>query len=173
MESSEGVLRVEIRLSKPKALRNYTDAEKTMLQFIELLEKCQNIFFDVLTRIIPYGDFYKKGKAVDIIQENIRDDRLRRRTLQLVALIPEKGSLYLARTAMNYRNIEKIMVTFAEINLSPVTISKRQEQRYLKNIYEYFHHKIHNWRIRKQCNIIGNFKEIEGLQCQVGRSWFY
>ena len=57
-----------------------------MLQFIELLEKCQNIFFDVLTRIIPYGDFYKKGKAVDIIQENIRDDRLRRRTLQLVVL---------------------------------------------------------------------------------------
>ncbi|MCI8986807.1 MAG: hypothetical protein HFI60_12830 [Lachnospiraceae bacterium] len=86
MESSEGVLCVEIRLSKPKALRNYTDAEKTMLQFIELLEKCQNIFFDVLTRIIPYGDFYKKGKAVDIIQENIRDDRLRRRTLQLVVL---------------------------------------------------------------------------------------
>ena len=40
MESSEGVLCVEIRLSKPKALRNYTDAEKTMLQFIELLEKC-------------------------------------------------------------------------------------------------------------------------------------
>lgn len=86
MESSEGVLRVEIRLSKPKALRNYTDAEKTMLQFIELLEKCQNIFFDVLTSIMPYGDFYKKGKAVDSIRENIRDDRLRRRMLQLVVL---------------------------------------------------------------------------------------
>lgn len=86
MESSEGVLRVEIRLSKPKALRNYTDVEETILQFIEFLEKCQNIFFDVLTSIMPYGDFYKKGKAVDSIRENIRDDRLRRRMLQLVVL---------------------------------------------------------------------------------------
>ena len=86
MESSEGVLRVEIRLSKPKAIRDYTDAVEVGGQIVELSEKCQDIFLDIFTRIIPYGDFYKKGKAVDIIQENIRDDRLRRRTLQLVVL---------------------------------------------------------------------------------------
>ena len=91
----------------------------------------------ILTKIIPYEGFYKKDKAVDIIWENIKDNRLRRRMLRLVALIPEKKSLYLAQKAMNYRNIEKVMEAFAEINVSPVTISKRQDVQYLKNIYRY------------------------------------
>ncbi len=138
MKSAEDVLRIEIRLSKPKAIRNYTDAENAILQIIELSEKCQAVFLHILTKIIPYGDFYKKDKAEDIIWENIKDSRLRRRMLRLVVLIPEKRSVYLAQKAMNYRNMEKVMDAFAEINVSPVTISKRQNVRYLKNIYGYF-----------------------------------
>lgn len=38
---------------------------------------------------------------------------------------------------MNYRNVEKVVETFAKINLSPITISKRQDVKQLKNIYEY------------------------------------
>ena len=57
--------------------------------------------------------------------------------LRLVELIPEKKSLYLAQKAMECRNMEKVMEAFAKINLSSVTISKRQEVKYLKNIYEY------------------------------------
>lgn len=38
---------------------------------------------------------------------------------------------------MNCRNIEKFMKEFAKINVLPVTISKRQEVKYLENIYEY------------------------------------
>ncbi|MBD5526729.1 MAG: hypothetical protein HDR04_20485 [Lachnospiraceae bacterium] len=45
--------------------------------------------------------------------------------------------MYLAQKEMNCRNIEEIMKEFAKINVSPVTISKRQEVKYLKNIYEY------------------------------------
>ena len=57
--------------------------------------------------------------------------------LRLVALIPEKKSLYLAQKAMNCRNIEKIMEEFAKINLSPITISKRYDMKHLKCFYEY------------------------------------
>lgn len=137
IKRAEDILRIEIRLSRPKAIHNYTDAENATLQIIELSEKCQDIFLHILTKIIPYEGFYKKDKAVDIIWENIKDNRLRRRMLRLVALIPEKKSLYLAQKAMNYRNIEKVMEAFAEINVSPVTISKRQDVQYLKNIYRY------------------------------------
>ena len=56
--------------------------------------------------------------------------------LRLVALISEKKSLYLAQKAMECRNMEKIMRAFAKINVSPVTISKRQDVRQLRNIYE-------------------------------------
>ena len=56
--------------------------------------------------------------------------------LRLVELIPEKKSLYLTHKALNCRNMEKVVEAFAKINLSPVTISKRQDVKWLKNIYE-------------------------------------
>ncbi len=137
LKESEGILRAEVRLTKPKAIRDYTDAVEISEQIVELSEKCQDIFMDTFVKIIPYGDFYKKNKAVEIIRSKIEDSVLRRKMLRLVALIPEKKSLYLAQKAMNCRNIEKIIDEFAKINVSPVTISKRQEVKYLENIYEY------------------------------------
>lgn len=137
LKESEGILRAEVRLIKPKAIRTYTDAVEVSGQIVKLSEKCQDIFQDIFTRIIPYGDFHKKNKAVEIIRSEVPDSTLRRKMLQLVALIPEKKSLYFAQKAMDYRNMEKVMGAFAKINVSPVTISKRQEEKYLKNIYEY------------------------------------
>lgn len=137
LKESEGILRVEVRLTKPKAIRDYTDAAEVSGQIVKLSEKCQDIFLDIFTRIIPYGDFHKKNKAVEIIRSEIEDSVLRRKMLRLVELIPEKKSLYLAQKAMKCRNIGKIMEGFAEANVSPVTISKRQEIKNLKNIYEY------------------------------------
>lgn len=55
----------------------------------------------------------------------------------MVALIPEKKSLYLAQKAMDCRNMEKVMKAFVRINVSLVTISKRQDVKWLKNIYEF------------------------------------
>lgn len=137
IKESGGILRAEVRLTKPKAIRDYTDAVEVGGQIVELSEKCQNIFLDIFTRITPYGDFYKKNKAVEIIRNEIEDSVLRRKMLRLVALIPKKKSLYLAQKAMDCRNMENVMEAFAKINVSPVTISKRQEEKYLKNIYEY------------------------------------
>lgn len=137
IKESKGILRAEVRLTKTKTVQIYADKEDISAQIITLSEKCQDIFLETFERIIPFGDFYKKGKAEEIIRSEIKDDRLRRRMLRLVALIPEKKSLYLAQKAMNCRNMEKVMKTFAKINLSPVTISKRQDVKQLKNTYEY------------------------------------
>ena len=137
IRESEGILRAEVRLTKPKAIRDYADAVDISGQVIELSERCQDIFLDTFTRIIPFGDFYKKDKAVEIIQNKVEDIRLRRKMLRLMALIPEKKSLYLAQKAMDCRNIEKIMEEFAKINLSPITISKRYVMKHLKCFYEY------------------------------------
>ena len=136
-KESEGILRAEVQLTKPKAIRAYTDAVEIGGQIVELSEKCQDIFLDIFTRIIPFGDFYKKDKTEEIIRREVEDSRLRRKMLRLVALMPEKKSLYLAQKSMECRNIEKVMDAFARINLSPVTISKRKDIRYLENIYEY------------------------------------
>ncbi len=137
IKESEGILRTEVRLAKIRAVREYAGEEDIFRQIINLTEKRQDIFLEIFTRIIPFGDFYKKGKAEEIIRREIEDVRLRRRMLRLVELIPEKKSLYLAQKAMEYRNMEKVMDAFAKINVSPVTISKRHDIKYIKNLYAY------------------------------------
>lgn len=139
---SEGIIRAEVRLTKPKAVRVYTDAADVYGQIAELSQKSQSVFLDVFANIIPFGDYYKKGEAVELIRSEVKDCTLRRKMLQLMALIPEKKSLYLAHKAMNCRNIEKVMEEFAKINVSPITISKRYDVKYLENLYTYMFDKV-------------------------------
>lgn len=137
IKASEGILRTEVHLNKSKAIRDFTEADDISGQIMELSEKRRDIFLEIFVRIIPFGDFYKKGDAVEIIRNKVEDAGLRRKMLRLAALIPEKKSLYLAQKAMNCRDMEKIMEAFAKVNVSPVTISKRQDAKWLKNMYEY------------------------------------
>lgn len=136
IKESEGILRTEVWLAKTKAVRAYAKGEDIFSQIINLSEKRQDIFLEIFVKIIPFGDFYKKGKAEEIIRQEIKDARLRRRMLRLVELIPEKKSLYLAQKSMNCRNMEKVMEAFARIHLSPVTIVKRQNIGYLTELYK-------------------------------------
>lgn len=136
VNGSEGVLRFEIRLDRPKAIRTYTKASDTTEVMKELMEGQQEIFMDVLKQVIPFGDFYKKNKAMEIIQKEVKDKVLRRKMFRLVVLIPEKKSLHLAQKSMSCnRDMDKIMGEFARINLSPITLSKRQSVKFLKSIY--------------------------------------
>ncbi len=135
---TRGVLRAEVRLNKPKAVRAYTEASDVPDQIVEMMKNSKNIFMDTFIRIVPFGDFHKKDAADEIVRSEITDNIIRRRMLRLLTLIPEKKSLYLAQKEMNCRNVDKVMEAFTKINLSPVTISKRHEIKHLDNLYSYF-----------------------------------
>lgn len=137
LKGSEGILRTEVRLTKPRAVRVYTAADDVHGQIAELSQKSQSVFLDVFTHVIPFGDYHKKGEAAELIRSEVKDCTLRRRMLNLLTLIPEKKSLYLAQKATNCRNIEKVMEAFAKINLSPITLSKRHDVKHLKNLYSF------------------------------------
>lgn len=134
---TQGILRAEVKLTKPKAVRAYTNAEDTAGQIVELMKDRQQIFLDTFARIVPFGDFYKKDAAVEIIWKEVKDAIMRRKMLRFLTLIPEKKSLLLAQKAMNCREVEKVMIAFAKINLSPVTLSKRSDIKKLGNLYSY------------------------------------
>ena len=132
---ARGILRAEVQLTKQRTVRAYTDTADVSGQMAELLMNRQDVFMDTFSHVIPFGDFYKKDKAMETIRKEVGDAVLRRKMLRLLALVPEKKSLLLAQRAMNCRDVEKVMDMFAKINVSPVTISKRYEIKYLKCLY--------------------------------------
>lgn len=135
---TKGILRAEVRLTKPKAVREYADATDVASQIVELMKNSADAFMETFARVVPFGDFHKMTAAVEIIRSEVKDSIMRRRMLRLLTLIPEKKSLHLAQKAMNCRDTEKVMMAFTKINLSPVTISKRHAVKHLENVYSYF-----------------------------------
>ena len=136
-KEAKGILRVEVRLKNPKAIRKYTKETVTSKQIKSLAFDSKDIFLETFTDIVPFGDYYKKKEAVKIIEENIVKRKHKEKMLRLVDLISKKKSLYLALKEMNDRNIDKIMKIFAELYLSPVTISKRYKMKTIQSLYCY------------------------------------
>ncbi len=136
-EQSKGILRVEVRLTKPKAIRAYSVALDSSGQIEELAEKGKSVFMDVFTGIVPFGEFRKKADTMDAVRKQVQDDTLRRKMLYLIKLIPEKKSLWLAQKALNYRKLDEVMNEFAALDLSPTTLSKRHNVKRLENLYKY------------------------------------
>jgi len=94
---TKGILRAEVRITKSKALRDCTNADNAPSQIVVLAKNRQRIFLDTFARIVPFGNFYKKGTATEIIRNEIKDTIMRRRMLRLLALIPEKNRCTLLR----------------------------------------------------------------------------
>ena len=136
-KDTTGILRVEVRLMKSKAIRDYTDDAIPTVQIVELLRKNQDIFCEIFFSILPFGDSYKQNKTIELIREKVDDVRLRRKMIRLVELVPEKKSLLLAQKALDCRNLDEVMEMFADIEVSPVTISKRSDEKMLDNLIKF------------------------------------
>ena len=135
---TKGILRAEVKLTKPKAIREYADASDVASQITKLVKCSVDIFMETFARVVPFGDFHKMDAAVKIVRSEITDSIMRRKMLRLLSLIPDKKSLHLAQKAMNCRDVDKVMDAFAKIHLSPVTIAKWQDVKHLENLYSYF-----------------------------------
>jgi len=137
LKHEKRLLRAEVRLVKKATIKEYTNEYDTAEQIRDLAERSEPIFMNTFRYIIPPGDFYKKGKAEKLIWEKVSDFKMKHKMLRLLALTPEKKSLLLAQKSMDYRKIPRIMEAFAEIDLSPITISKRHDVKMLNSLYSY------------------------------------
>ena len=140
---AEGILRAEVRLKKRKAvqeaMREFDDPDglTTEEQIALVSKKCKHIFGTIFAAIVPYGDSYRLKDAEQRINTSRLKAKRRDKMLRLLRLVPEKKSLYLAFRELNVINRDEMLVWFAELNVSPVTISKREDVSHLKNIYDY------------------------------------
>lgn len=137
VEAANGILRIEVKLTKPKIIKKFTKETETKKQIKDLSKQCKKIFFETFKMIVPFGDFYTKKKSIELINENIGKKKHREKMIELLELIPTKKSLYLAKKEINDRNVDKTIDLFASINLSPLTISKRSGVKHLQSLYDY------------------------------------
>ena len=87
---------------------------------------------------MPFGDSYKQNKTIELIRGNKDiDATIKQKMIKLVELVPEKKSLLLAQKALDYRQVDVVMEMFADIDVSPVTISKRADEKMLDNLMKY------------------------------------
>lgn len=140
---AEGILRAEVRLKKRKAVRaaicefDNPDSLTTEEQIALVSKNCKHIFMATFAAIVPYGNFYRLKDAEQLISSSNLKTKKKDKMLRLLRLVPPKKSLYLAFKESNIRNKNEVMVWFAQLNVSPITISKREDVKFLKNLYDY------------------------------------
>lgn len=143
-KKAHGILRAEVRLSKRPAIETTLESLNTHTnltteeEFTLLALHCIPIFLEWLFSIVPYGDFHTLKKALTIVDNSNLKKPKKKKMKQLLNLIPEKKSLYLAQKELNTKNIDEIRNCFISLNLSPITISKDKKISYLPNLYKYF-----------------------------------
>lgn len=142
-KKAKGILRIEVRLKKRKAIKkaltNFTDKDNiTTDKEIKLMaQNSKEIFLNTFVDIVPYGNSYYLKEAKELINASDLKRKRKDKMISLLTLIPEKKSLYLAMKELNLRNNKDILVWFANINVSPITISKRSKIGFLENLYNY------------------------------------
>lgn len=142
-KKAKGILRLEVRLKKRKAVQNILDqitkhASLTTEEQIQVIAaNSRHIFMNYLVNILPDGHFYKLKEAEQIVRTAPIKERKKEKMLQLLRLIPEKKSLHLAFQSLNIQNKSKVLLWFSELQVSPLTISKREQVDRLPSIYSY------------------------------------
>lgn len=130
-------LNLAVQMLKSSAVRAYTQESEAPAQIIKSLTSLEGSLVTLLSNVIPFGRFLKKADAIEQIRSQIPDDTLRRKMIRILEMIPEKKSLKKTMKVSGYRNPKDILLSFAHIDLSPVTISKRMSVRKLENLYMY------------------------------------
>ncbi len=142
-KKAKGMLRVEVRLKKRKALEKVLESSdcKTKMSTEKELKliarKSKDIFMGTFVSIVPYGDFYRLKDAEERVKASNLKKHQKDKMLRLLRLIPQKKSLYLAMKELAVRDANTVLTWFASINTSPVTISKRADVDFLENMYSY------------------------------------
>jgi hypothetical protein len=138
LKAARGILRIEIQVTTNKTLLNFTDKCGTKKQIKNLAKRSEDIFMHNFTRIMPRGDFCKKSKAEELVREEpALAGAEQRKMLKLIELIPKKKSLLLAQKELKSKDIKSIMRCFENLDLCPVTISKRHGIKHLRSLYYY------------------------------------
>jgi hypothetical protein len=138
LKHEKKILRVEVRLTTKNVIQAYSGEPDTSKQLKVMAKGSEHIFMDTFQYIVPRGNHYKMKQAKILIAESVTDNTMRRKMLRLLELVPKKKSLHTAQKSLNIRDIQDVMVKFWEIDVSPITLSKRHSNKKLDSLYSFF-----------------------------------
>ena len=137
LKQDKKILRVEVRLTKKDTIRAYSGETDTSGQIKEMAENREHIFMDSFLYIVPRGDHFKLKEAKKIVYESVTDRKLRNSMIFLLELVPQKRSLLLAFKSLKTRNLPDIRAAFEDINVSILSLPKRNNNNKLDSLYSF------------------------------------
>ena len=136
LDEAKGLLRIEVKLVKKKAINNYTNETELSAQLMDLYKKRKKIFNETFEKIVPPGKHCTMKQAEKLIKKKVSKKSQQLKMMNFLKL-SKKMTLHEAKKELKDKNFFRIIEKFIEINLSPVTIRKRYGISELKSLYDY------------------------------------
>ena len=144
-ERASGILRIELRLTKIKAVKEHTEG---CINNHERIAYCignsRREILAVVRQLIPDGDYYTMKKARAIIKKSVKNQKLRERMLEMLKLTKKLGSIRLAKKEhcdkdpkIKHEYFNMMMEEFEMLNLNVVTLDKDNKVIKLPSLFYY------------------------------------
>ena len=144
-ETAAGILRIELRLTRPKSVLEHTPGCSDNKQRIEhCIRFSRQEILSIVRQLVPDGDYYTMKKAQKIITKSVINKKLRERMITMLRLARKYGSIRLAKKEMfkaypkmKHEYFNMMMEEFERIGVNPVILGKEFGICYLISLFQY------------------------------------
>lgn len=144
-ERASGILRIELRLTKIKAVKEHTKGcINNHERIIYCIGNSRREILGVVRQLIPDGDYYTMKKAREILEKSVKSQKLQDRMIEMLKLTKRLGSIRLAKKEL--RNIDSkikheyfnmMMEEFENIGVNPVVLDKKSVVSTLPGLFTF------------------------------------
>lgn len=141
VESAKDILRLEVQCKKGKtnAMKYKYDFDVKYLGYFLSKELSTETLVNYYYKTIGTGDFYKLDKAIEIINNSGNTLGTKEKLINVLKEVNKSRSIWKARNDTSYskERFNHYLKLIRELGVNPVTIPRRWEVDYLKNINIY------------------------------------
>lgn len=144
-ERASGILRIELRLTKSKAVKEHTEGcINNHERIVYCIGNSRREILAVVRQLIPDGDYYTMKKARAMVRKSVKNQKLRERMLEMLKLTKKLGSIRLAKKELRNKDpkikheyFNMMMEEFEMLNLNVVTMDKDNKVIKLPSLFYY------------------------------------
>lgn len=144
-DNAEGILRVEFRILRKKALERQIPNCTTNRDRIECcMRESRSKIIGIAHKLLLDADYYPYKKACDIVKKQVANNKLRKRMLDMLKLTKKefsvrkaKEKLFELHPKLKHEYYNRMIKEFENIGVNVVTLDKDSEVKSLPSLFEY------------------------------------